>query len=87
MREFTNSTAGKKQKDASVRSKTRGGGQPSKKQKTNNDAKNAPMSEQSVKKIVAAVIKIEKQKEKETSMFDQGMKTISLLLGDSATPA
>ena len=88
MKEFTNSTAGKKQKDASARSKAQGGGRPAKKQKTNNDANTAPvMSERSVKKIAAAVVKAGKQKDKETSMYDQGMQTISALLGNSATPA
>ena len=88
LREFTNSTAGKKQKEASARSKGKGGGRPAKKQKTNNDANTAPvMSERSVKKIAAAVVKAGKQKDKETSMYDQGMQTISALLGNSATPA
>ena len=87
LREFTNLTAGKKQK-ASTRSKGKGGGRPAKKQKTNDDANNAPvMSERSVKKIAAAVVKAGKQKDKETSMYDQGMQTISALLGNSATPA
>ena len=45
LREFTNSTADKKQKDASDRSKARGRGQPTKKQKTNNDANSGPMSQ------------------------------------------
>ena len=61
LREFTSSTAGKKQKDASARLKARGGGHPTSptnKQKTNNDAKNTPMSERSVNKITAAVVKM-----------------------------
>ena len=60
LREFTNSAAGKKQKDASARSKTQGGGQPNKKQKTNNNANYGPMSQQQVTKIVAAIVKMGK---------------------------
>ena len=78
LREFTNSTAGKKQKEASARSETQGGGCPSKKQKTNDDAKNAPvMSEKSVKKIAAAVIKAGKHNSL-SSLFKKDFHQLSV---------
>ena len=87
LRKFTNSAVGKKQKEANTRSKTQIGGQPNKKQKTNNNANSGSIFQGQVTKIEAAIVKMGKQKEKETSKFNQGMKKISALLVDSVTPA
>ena len=85
MKEFTNSTAGKKQKRD--RSKAQGGGHPNKKQKTNSNTNSGSMSQQQVTKIAAAVVKLGKIKAKETSKFDKGMEKISSLLVNSTTLA
>ena len=85
LREFSKSTAGKKQKTAS---KAQGGGHPTKKQKTNNNSNNhTSMSQRQVGKIAAAVAKLGKDKAKEPSKFEKGMDTISSLLVHATIPA
>ena len=85
MREFSKSTAGKKQKAAS---KAQEGGHPNKKQKANNNSNNnTSLSTKQVTKIAAAVAKLGEEKTKETSKFDKGMDRTSLLLVHATTPA
>ena len=80
MREVTNSTVGKKQKQKRDRSKTQGEGHLNKEQKTDSNINFGSISKRNTLKIAAAVIKLGKKEEKETSKFDKGTEKISTLL-------
>ena len=88
MKEFTNSVVDAKQKEASARlMKAQGGGHPNKKQRTNGNINSGSISKRQTMKLAAAVVKLGKEEEKETSKFDKGIEKIPVLLVNSSMSA